>query len=110
MSSKMISKMSAIVSTLRLSRLSCGLLGLLLSLSFLTTVAARDHRSGKQRRTSQTRRQAVRLAAAARQRAIARLRAIDGAMRGEVQTMINKDNTAVALLSTRSVVTRERSS
>ena len=93
MSSKMISKMSAIVSTLRQSRLSCVLLGLLLSLSFLTTVAARGHRSGKQRRTLQTRRQA-RLAAAARQRAIARQRTIDAALRGEVQTMINKDSTA----------------
>src|SRR5438876_11328241 len=93
MSSKMISKMSAILSTLNRSRISCVLLGLLLSFSFLTTVAARGHRSGKQRRTSQTRRQSARLAAAARQRAIARQHAIDAALRGEVQTMINKDNT-----------------
>ena len=93
MSSKMISKMSAILSTLKRSRISCVLLGLLLSFSFLTTVAARGHKSGKQRRTSQTRRQSARLAAAARQRAIARQHAIDAALRGEVQTMINKDNT-----------------
>src|SRR6266404_6882177 len=93
MSSKMISKMSAILSTLKRSRISCVLLGLLLSFSFLTTVAARGHRSGKQRRTSQTRRQSARLAAAARRRAIARQRAIDAALRGEVQTMNNKDNT-----------------